>query len=154
MARKTYVGKFTPKNPQKYVGDVKNIIFRSSWELKLFKHLDQNLLVKKWGSEELAIPYFDPVTNNTRRYFPDVFAIIVKDGKELKVMVEVKPFQETIPPKPKVGKNGKPTQSYLIEEATYTTNNAKWEAARAFCHEHNVQFVLMTEYELGIARRP
>lgn len=153
MARSEHIGKFTPKYPQKYVGKLDQIIFRSSWEHKLFKHLDTNTLVKKWGSEEIAIPYEDPTTGQTRRYFPDVFAIIVKDGKEIKVMIEVKPFRETIAPIPKAGRNGKPSNGYLIEEATFNTNSAKWDAARKFCSQHGVEFVIMTEYELGIARR-
>jgi hypothetical protein len=153
MARSNKVGRFIPKNPQKYVGKLDQIIYRSSWELKLMRHLDTNQLVKKWGSEELAINYFDPTTNQNRRYFPDMFAIIIKDGKEVKVMIEVKPFHETVEPKPRYSKNGKPVPNYLIEEATYQTNTAKWEAARQFCNQHGVQFILMTEYELGIAKR-
>ena len=27
-----YKGRFTPKHPEKYVGDVKNIVYRSIWE--------------------------------------------------------------------------------------------------------------------------
>ena len=150
---KAHVGKFTPKHPEKYVGNINNIVFRSSWELKLFRHLDTNTIVKKWGSEEISVNYFDPVADKTRRYFPDVFVIIEQNGKQQKIMIEVKPFVETIKPTPKLGKNGKPTPSYMIEEATYATNTAKWEAAKAFCQQHNIKFALMTEYELGIKRR-
>ena len=35
-------GKFRPKNPSKYKGDPTNIIYRSSWELTVFKYLDNN----------------------------------------------------------------------------------------------------------------
>ena len=30
-----YKGKFKPKNPTKYKGDLKEIVYRSSWELKM-----------------------------------------------------------------------------------------------------------------------
>lgn len=33
---KYYQGKYKPKNPEKYVGDINNIIFRSSWERNFF----------------------------------------------------------------------------------------------------------------------
>lgn len=153
MARKNHIGKFIPKNPAKYVGDVNNIVYRSSWELKLFRHLDTNTVVKKWGSEEISVNYFDPTANKVRRYFPDVVAIVEEAGKQHKIMIEVKPFVETQKPVAKMGKNGKPTPSYLVEDATYATNTAKWEAAKAFCQQHNITFALMSEYELGIKRR-
>jgi hypothetical protein len=153
MARKTHKGPFTPKNPQKYVGNIKNIVFRSSWELKFFRWLDTNKNVKRWGSEEIFIPYYDPVTQQHRRYFPDVFIIIERHGKEEKIMCEIKPWAETVPPEKKFTATGKPSNSYLMEEATYQTNQAKWEAARAFCKEHNVKFLIMNEYDLGIKKR-
>jgi hypothetical protein len=151
--RKTHQGRFTPKHPEKYVGNHRNIIFRSSWELKLFKYLDEQSAVKKWGSEEFCINYYDPTTQQNRRYFPDVFVIVKQGDTERKILIEVKPFEQTIPPLMKTTKNGKPTQGYLVEEATYKTNEAKWDAARTFCKEHNVQFAIFTEYELGIKKR-
>ena len=39
---KTYKGRFIPKNPKKYGGDPTNIIYRSSWEHRLMKYLDEN----------------------------------------------------------------------------------------------------------------
>jgi len=30
-----YKGKYTPKHPEKYIGDVKKIIYRSLWERKI-----------------------------------------------------------------------------------------------------------------------
>lgn len=154
MARKTYMGRFTPKNPEKYVGKLDQIIFRSSWELKFMKWLDTNTRIKKWGAEEIAVNYFDPATDKHRRYFPDMFVIgLDPQGKEYKLMIEIKPFEQTIKPEPKFGKNGKPTPSYLIEEMTFATNQAKWDAAKKFCSEHNVQFLILDEYALGIRKR-
>lgn len=147
-------GLFSPQNPQKYVGNCKNIVFRSSWELKLFKYLDRESKVKKWGSEEFSIPYFDPVTQQNRRYFPDVFVIVEdKSGNERKIVIEVKPHKETIEPIPTTTPTGKPTQSYLYEATTYATNTAKWEAARLFCKNNGIDFLIMTEYELGIKKK-
>jgi hypothetical protein len=36
----TYKGKFTPDNPNKYMGDASNIIYRSGWERRAMKYFD------------------------------------------------------------------------------------------------------------------
>ena len=64
-------GMFKPKNPQKYRGDPTNIIYRSSFELKLMVYLDQHPEVISWGSEEIIIPYKSPIDNRYHRYFVD-----------------------------------------------------------------------------------
>jgi hypothetical protein len=38
MAHKAYKGRFSPKNPAKYNGDPMNIIWRSTWELRVMKY--------------------------------------------------------------------------------------------------------------------
>ena len=68
---KTYKGRFSPKNPKKYAGDPTNIIYRSLWELRVMKYLDENAGVLEWRSEEIAIPYKSPVDGRYHRYFPD-----------------------------------------------------------------------------------
>ena len=80
----SYSGKFTPKNPQKYKGDPKNIIYRSSWEVKVMKYLDDHPDVIWWGSEELVIPYWSPVDNKKHRYFPDFVAKIKQKNGMIK----------------------------------------------------------------------
>ena len=44
--------KYHPERPEKYVGDAKNIICRSSWERKFCRWCDLNENIIKWGSEE------------------------------------------------------------------------------------------------------
>ena len=85
-------GRFRPKNPQKYKGDVNNIIYRSTWEIKVMNYLDDNPNVIWWGSEEFAIPYFSPVDRKKHRYFPDFIAKMRKsDGSVMTYVIEVKP---------------------------------------------------------------
>ena len=72
-----YQGIFRPKNPQKYVGDYKNIIYRSSWECRVMDFLDRNPDIISWASEELIIPYKSPADGKWHRYFPD-FLVKVK----------------------------------------------------------------------------
>jgi ABC-type phosphate transport system substrate-binding protein len=68
-----YRGIYNPINPQKYVGDITKIVYRSSYELRFMKWCDLNHNVLQWGSEEVVVPYISPVDNKTHRYFVDFF---------------------------------------------------------------------------------
>jgi hypothetical protein len=142
----SYKGRFTPKNPKKYAGDPGNIVYRSLWELKVMKYLDENNNVIHWASEELVIPYVSPVDNKVHRYFPDfVVKTLNKEGKETTLVLEVKPEKQTRPPSQK-----RKTKQFLKEVVAYAINEAKWKAAEMFCLEHGWKFKIITEKELGI----
>lgn len=142
----SYKGWFRPKNEDKYKGDVKNIIYRSSWELRVMKYLDENPNVIWWCSEELVIPYYDPIQNKKRRYFPDfVVKTKRKDGTVMTYVLEVKPLKETIQPERK-----RKTQKFINESVTYVINQSKWKAATEFCKDHGWEFKVITEKDLGI----
>lgn len=145
-------GKFKPRNPEKYLGDPTEIIYRSGWELKLFHYLDMNKSIVKWSSESIIIPYRSPIDGKMHRYFPDVF-MITSDGR--KVLVEIKPHKETKPPETSKGftKKGTPTRRFLNEVKTWGMNEAKWKAAQEYCLDRGWNFVIMTEYELGIKKK-
>ena len=144
---KTYKGKFSPQNPKKYKGDPTNIIYRSLWERKVMVWLDENQNVIWWASEEFFIKYKSPIDQKIHRYFPDfITKIKQKDGKELIVMIEVKPEKQTL--KPIQGKRR--TKKFIQEAATYAINQEKWRAADLFCKEHGWQFKIITEKELGL----
>ena len=67
----TLKGKYITRNSAKYRGDYRNIIYRSSWELKFMKYCDMNPNILEWGSEEIVIPYRSPLDNRVHRYFVD-----------------------------------------------------------------------------------
>lgn len=142
-----YQGYFKPKNPHKYKGDPTNIIYRSSWELKLMKYLDERKDVVKWGSEEIIIPYRSPIDGRVHRYFPDfIVTKINKDGIQETALIEVKPKSQTQPPK----RQNKITKRYLTEVKTWGVNEAKWRAALEYCKDRGWTFHIFTEKELGI----
>lgn len=144
---KTYKGRFSPNNPQKYKGDPTNIIYRSLWELRVMKHLDTNDSILEWSSEEIAIPYICPTDNRRHRYFPDfVVKAITKDGNIQTMMLEVKPKKETREPK----KKKRITKQYITEVMTWGKNQAKWKSATEYCLDRGWIFKLITEDELGI----
>lgn len=139
--------KYKPSYPQKYKGDPNNIICRSSWERKFCHWCDLNESIISWGSEEFFIPYYNPTKQRVCKYFPD-FIIKVKDGngKIKTYVVEVKPLKQTVPPQ----KKSKVTKSYLHECTTYAVNQAKWKAAKEWCADRMLEFMIITEKELGI----
>jgi len=148
MREKYYQGRFTPKNYEKYKGNYKNIIYRSSWELRFMKYCDENANILEWGSEEFSIPYFDTTTNKIRNYFPD-FIIKIKEnsGKIKKYIIEVKPEKQTKPPTQNKNKRKK---TFITEALAYEKNIAKWKAATEFCLDNGIEFKIITEKELGI----
>lgn len=141
-----YKGKYKPKNPEKYKGNPDNIIWRSTWEARVMKQLDENPNVLWWGSEELFIRYYNPLDNKIHRYFPDfVVKVKKKDETLMTYLLEVKPEVQTKPPTQK-----KKTKRYLEESKTYIINQSKWKAATEFCKDHGWEFKVLTEKDLGI----
>ena len=57
-----YKGKLQTREPNKYMGDSDNIIYRSMWERRCMKYFDINPSVLQWASEEVVIPYYDSMT--------------------------------------------------------------------------------------------
>jgi len=96
MRDKYHQGKFHPQNPEKYKGDVRNIIYRSSWELRFMRYCDRKVNILEWGSEEFFIPYISPVDGRVHKYFPDFFVKIQeRSGAIKKYVIEVKPKSQT-----------------------------------------------------------
>jgi hypothetical protein len=147
---KSIKSRYKPSNPQKYVGDVNNIICRSSWERRFCNWCDSNESILEWGSEEFWIPYRSPVDNRVHKYFPDFFVKVrERNGMIKKYVIEVKPHKQTQQPNPKPKRK---TKSWLYEVKTYAVNQAKWRAATEFCADRLLEFKIITENELGIKR--
>ena len=146
---KYHQGKFNPRNPEKYKGkDIKNIIYRSSWELKFMQWCDRRESILEWGSEEFFIPYYDPTTRKVRRYFPDFYMKVEdKDGKIVRYVVEIKPKKQVLKPEKTPRKRDK---TFLNEVLTWEKNQAKWKAAKEFCDDRMFKFSIITEDQLGI----
>jgi|TARA_B100001094_G_scaffold325199_1_gene379143 hypothetical protein len=145
MSRKSYSGKFKPKNYKKYKGDPTKIIYRSLWERRFMVYCDNNPSIIEWGSEEIIIPYRSPIDKRVHRYFPDFYIKYVNaKGQVIREIIEVKPKKQLSPPKePK-----RRTQRYLKEVATYVVNQAKFKAANEFCHDRKYGFRILTEDHL------
>jgi TnsA endonuclease N terminal len=143
-----YSGQYKPSNPRKYRGNPTRIIYRSMWERKFMVFCDHNENIIEWGSEEIIVPYLCPTDGKVHRYYPD-FYIKVKsrNGSITKYIIEVKPKRQVL------GPNDKPkrkTAAWKREVLTFIKNQAKWEAAKDFCEDRQMKFLILTEDHLGV----
>ena len=139
MARKFASGKFTPKNPEKYIGN-KTPTYRSGWEFTFMKFCDENPNITQWASEAVKIPYRNPLTGKHTIYVPDFFiAYGDKNGRQKVELIEVKPSNQAV--KEKLGRS-------KHNQAHWVINQAKWEAARAWCKQQGIAFRIVTEQDM------
>ena len=132
-------GKFTLKNPDKYVG-TRTPTYRSSWEFAFMKFCDEHNSVTQWASEAIQIPYRNPFTGKYTIYVPDFFiAYGDQTGKQRVELIEVKPANQTL--KEKLGRS-------RTNQAHYVLNQAKWEAARAWCKQKGIYFRIINEGDI------
>ena len=132
-------GKFTPKNPEKYVGN-KTPTYRSGWEFSFMRFCDEHPSVSQWASEAIRIPYRNPLTGKQTIYVPDFFiAYATKTGKSKVELIEVKPANQSV--KEKTGRS-------KANQAAWVVNQAKWEAARAWCKQKGIFFRIVTEEDM------
>lgn len=139
-----------PTNPNKYIGK-KPIISRSSWETRLFSFLDKNPSVIFWNSEDVIVKYKSPVDGRLHNYHVDIVAKIRnRIGEEKIYAIEIKPASQMVPPR----QTAKKQQRVFLEETeTFLINQAKWEAATEFFNSRGVTFLVLNEYDIGIAKR-
>ncbi len=139
-------GKYRPQNPEKYNGDPTNIVYRSSYELKFMQYCDLTESVNGWKSEEFWIPYRSPIDNKIHRYFPDFFVKYKdKNGNNRHLVVEIKPQKDLKMPETNPKRK---TKSWVYRVQTWARNQAKWNAAKEWCKDRDVEFRIFTELEL------
>lgn len=132
-------GKFTPKNPQKYIGKNKPT-YRSGWELTFMTFCDSNKNVLYWASEAFKIPYKNPFTGKPTVYVPDFFVVYEnKYGSKVAEVVEIKPKKQSL------------IESRVAnakDRAIVALNHVKWSAAMAYCKSQGYIFRVITEDDL------
>jgi len=139
-----YKGLFKPNNPQKYKGNINNIIYRSSWEHRFMRYCDRTKDILEWGSEEIFINY-SSIDGKTRKYFPDFYMKVKQpNNTDKKFIVEIKPKYQTL--KPKIPK--RKTSKYMKQLFSYMKNKRKWSTAIAWCKKRNMNFIVLTEDHL------
>ena len=135
---KYHKGKYKLKNPQKYLGNVDDVVYRSGWERSAFIWLDKSPDVKGWVSEEIVIPYRCATDNRMHKYYIDIYYETVENKRFL---IEIKPEKQTLPPKAP----SRRTKKFLNEQLTYAKNVSKWKAAEEFAKDNGLVFAIWTE---------
>jgi hypothetical protein len=132
-------GKFTLKNPDKYIGG-RTPTYRSSWEFAFMRMCDTNDNISQWASEAIKIPYRNPFTGKHTIYVPDFFIVYAdRNGKQHVELIEVKPANQTV--KEQIGNS-------RANKAHYVLNQAKWGAARAYCKQKGMYFRVVNEGDI------
>lgn len=145
--RSNYKGIFVPSHPEKYQGDVKNIVYRSKLEFKYYTYFDRHPSILKWASEEkdMIVKYISPVDNKYHRYFIDAWVKLKNKKDEIKeYLIEIKPFVFTVPPIAPARK----TKGFMETVMTWGINNAKWESARKYAKKRGIEFIILTEKDI------
>jgi hypothetical protein len=132
-------GIYTPKHPEKYIGNHQPK-YRSGWELTFMTFCDTNKNVLYWASEALRIPYKHPLTGKPTIYIPDFFVVYQnKHGQKIAEVVEIKPKKQSII-ESKV--------SNAKDRIVVAINHAKWASAMGYCKAQGYTFRVITEDDL------
>jgi hypothetical protein len=132
-------GIYTPKNPQKYIGNHQPR-YRSGWELTFMTFCDSNDSIIYWASESMRIPYKHPLTGKPTIYVPDFFVVYQnRFGKQVAEVVEIKPKKQSI-----IESKAANAKDRMV----VAINHAKWQAAMAYCKSQGLTFRVITEDDI------
>jgi hypothetical protein len=143
-------GKYKIINESKYMGDISNCIWRSTWELYFMRWCDLNTLIKRWSSESMIIPYQDE-TGKYHRYYPDFYIerIDKNDLERLdRIVIEIKPKKETKEPIQPKKITAKSLETYEYQLKTYQKNLYKWTRTKNWCDKNKMKFIIVHEEHL------
>jgi len=163
----TYQGYYKVQHPEKYIGNVNTIIYRSSWELAFLRWCDYSPSIIKFSSEPISIPYYDRISKLEeckkyglnpndpknwviKNYHTDFWVEIDKGNGEIqKMFIEIKPsnkLKKPIPP----DKNAslKEHRRFNIQAREYLINEAKFASMKAYAEKNNANFFVFTEKTL------
>ena len=163
---KTHQGYYTVQHPEKYIGTLSLVIFRSSLELAFLRWCDFSPSIVKFSSEPIKIPYYDKVSKLEeckkyglnpndpknwviKNYNVDFWILMKKGDIEEKWLVEVKPSEKLKKPIP-LSENAslKEQKRFNIVAREYLINEAKFAAIKAFVEKNNAKFFIFTEKTL------
>ena len=116
--------------------------YKSSLELKAIRYADCNKHIIKFALEPFAIKYLSPKDGKIHRYYIDMFLEFSTGDK---ILVEIKPKSQTVPPKKPKKDTEKTRLRYQSDLMTYAVNSAKWKAAREFAAKNKMTFTILTD---------
>jgi len=146
---RTHKGYFSPRVPEKYVGDIRKIIYRSGWEQKFMGWCDFNENILQWSSEPFSIDYYFALDNKIHKYYVDFW---LKNSNGKKILIEIKPYQQTLQPilKESDQYTTKKVNRYKKDMTVWIKNQSKWKAAKNYADSLGWKFVVVTEKDLNL----
>ena len=139
-------GKYDPRNPEKYIGDIHNIIYRSSWEYRFCMYCDTNDAILKWSSEPVAIDYYNPLDKKEHKYNVDFYIKVLKEDQQTQDwIIEIKPDNQTKKPLYDGIMTVAKLKSYNRNMQIWITNQAKFKAARDWAEKRDYRFGVIGE---------
>jgi hypothetical protein len=139
-------GKYAPRNPDKYIGDIHNIIYRSSWEYRFCIYCDTNDSILKWSSEPVAIDYYNPLDKKDHKYNVDFYIKVQReDQTEQDWIIEIKPENQTKKPIYEGVNTLAKLKSYNRNMQIWITNQAKFKAAKIWAEKRGYKFGVVDE---------
>ena len=152
-------GEYQLKNPEKYKGS-KTPLYKSSFEERVFYWCDENTNVLEWTYEPFPVEYIFETSKNapdhekalcdgkSHRYYPDLVAKIkTNDGPKM-YLLEIKPYSQTVKPTEPKKKTKKALKTFLTALQEFLKNAKKWEAARIYARQRDMEFVVLTERDI------
>ena len=111
-----------------------------------------------WGCEVIGIPYTKTSVKKAKdgimdykttkhTYYPDFwYKRLKEDGSVEEVLMEVKPYKETVKPKsPAFNATRKQLENFEYAMNMWNANMYKWEHTIEFCKNKGIKFIIMTE---------
>jgi hypothetical protein len=148
--RKT--GLFVPKNPNKYLGRLDKIWFRSGLELDFYKELDLDPKVLCWEAEpeRFKVNYMSPIDKKIHTYFLDAYCKKLVGGMEREFLIEVKPKSQVLPPKPPkptgdMAVDRKRNSRYKAKKKNHIIIHEKRKAAQKMAQKMGMLYIFKTE---------
>jgi len=153
-------GLFVPQNGDKVykLNEKGGLYYRSSWELTAMKYFDMQENVVLWGAECIEVPYQLKKPNKlgelkvtNHRYYPDFYyKLKLNDGSIREILLEVKPKEQTRPPKWKETHrmSQKQLKNYEWAINEYNRNMSKWEATLAYCVPKGIDFKILVKEQV------
>jgi hypothetical protein len=137
-------GKYEVVNKGKFVGN-RNPTYRSSWELAFMRMCDAHPNITKWASENVKIPYRNPVSGNYTNYVPDFMIQYIDKNETPHVeLIEIKPRNQTTMESAR--SQGQKLQTVI--------NAAKWTAAQEWCKRKGIRFKVINEDQIFSNKKP
>ncbi len=137
-------GVYTPINRYKCLTPTVN--FLSGFELDVFRKLDANPRIIRWGANNFTVQYYSEVDHRIHKYFLDIYCESQnQNGAVTKYIFEIKPDKQVSPPARPKRMTTKSQQNYNRAILTYRVNMNKWQAAQNFSLSNGMKFMIITE---------